>query len=119
MALACSEGPDLLVLGEPEGDEKAPAPCAAPAPLSHQKVADLHARGFPWAAQDDLSRRNLLRRDLALQISPRQPNAIGVVKRPQMLRGSRRRGCVAHVDPPQIFSLLPVSHHRARSRAAL
>src|SRR3954447_21628542 len=104
MALARGEGPDLLVLRQPERDEKAPAPCAAPAPLSHQKVTYLHARGFPWAVQDDLSRRNLLRRDLALQISPRQPNAVGVVKRPQMLRGSRRRGRVAHVDPPQICS---------------
>ena len=82
LALARGERADLLVLGQAEREQQPPAAGAAPAPLAHQQVADLHARRLPRAVEHDLGRRQPLRGHPALQLGSRQANAVGVVERP-------------------------------------
>src|SRR5688500_16513380 len=75
-ALTLRERPDLLVLGHPQRDEQASAAGAPPTALAHEQVTDRHARGFPRAVEDYLTRRDLLSGYLALQIGAGQPHPI-------------------------------------------
>src|SRR5919204_1018711 len=70
--LALREGPDLLVLRNPQGNQQSAAAGATPAPLAHQKIADRHALRLPGALQDHVYDTGLLQRNPSLQLGPRK-----------------------------------------------